>query len=338
MKNILVFVLGVVLLLGSYSCSTDLDINAPYEEITVVYGLLNLSDSIQYIKVNKAYLSENRSAFLDAQEPDSLYHPDALRVQLVPFVNFSSGNAIVCELDTVSKESGVFAGPNQLLYRIPKNTNLNPSATYKLEVIKTSTDEVIASSSTALVGDFNVTNPTVTAKVRLSRGNGIYNIFRLDWVVAENSELYEVEAKFSFIEKNKTSGAEAFKTVTWVITPGVSPTQSAGSTFKLGALDGKNFFETVAKKVQPNNNVDRILLNEMHLDFSVAEEQLATLIETSQPNTAVTQVKPQFSNIEGGVGIFSSRLTKRETRDMDDATINELISGEITGNLGFKKQ
>ena len=36
------------------ACKTDFDINAPWKESAIVYGILNQNDTIHYIKVNKA--------------------------------------------------------------------------------------------------------------------------------------------------------------------------------------------------------------------------------------------------------------------------------------------
>ena len=38
------------------SCSTDFDLNAPYETIPVVYGLLDQSKDTQFVKINRSFL------------------------------------------------------------------------------------------------------------------------------------------------------------------------------------------------------------------------------------------------------------------------------------------
>jgi hypothetical protein len=58
-------------------CSSELDINAPYKDITIVYGLLDSRDPIQFIKVNKAFLGEG-DAYVFAQIPDSNEWGDAV--------------------------------------------------------------------------------------------------------------------------------------------------------------------------------------------------------------------------------------------------------------------
>src|SRR5579871_1777569 len=57
------------------SCSTTFNSAAPYKNITIVYGLLSLSDTATYIKIEKAYLDQNGNALVEAQNPDSIYYP-----------------------------------------------------------------------------------------------------------------------------------------------------------------------------------------------------------------------------------------------------------------------
>ncbi|MFN3874859.1 MAG: hypothetical protein ACK4L7_02980, partial [Flavobacteriales bacterium] len=46
-------------LLGA--CSTELDVNEPYKDISIVYGLLNQRDSLHFVKINKAFLGEGNA-------------------------------------------------------------------------------------------------------------------------------------------------------------------------------------------------------------------------------------------------------------------------------------
>ena len=48
--------LATILGLFVASCKKDLNINDEWKEITVVYGLLNVNDSIHYVKITKAFL------------------------------------------------------------------------------------------------------------------------------------------------------------------------------------------------------------------------------------------------------------------------------------------
>src|SRR5678815_3303460 len=65
-------------------CSTDLDPNADYKEVMVIYSILNQTDTVHYAKVNKAFLNTNSNALtIAATSPDSItYAADVLDVKL----------------------------------------------------------------------------------------------------------------------------------------------------------------------------------------------------------------------------------------------------------------
>ena len=69
-----------------YSCETDFDVTSDWEDIAIVYGLLDPTDTAQYIKINKAFLDKSVSALVIAQNPDSLYYKNIV-VQLQQFQN-----------------------------------------------------------------------------------------------------------------------------------------------------------------------------------------------------------------------------------------------------------
>ena len=60
------------------SCETDFNVNADWQEVTVVYGLLDQNEDKQYIRINKAFLG-NADAFIMASVADSInYNPNNL--------------------------------------------------------------------------------------------------------------------------------------------------------------------------------------------------------------------------------------------------------------------
>ena len=117
MKKRIIFILGFYGIFSS--CSTDFEINAPYKETIVVYGLLNTLDTAQFIRISKAYLGEG-NALVMAQEPDSINYADILDVKME---RWQSENGPVLETfslqrtDTIPKDEGIFAAPYQVYYR-----------------------------------------------------------------------------------------------------------------------------------------------------------------------------------------------------------------------------
>lgn len=70
--------------------------------------------------------------------------------------------------------------------------------------------------------------------------------------------------------------------------------------------------------------------------FIVAGDDLNTYIEVSQPSNSIIQEKPSFTNIENGIGLFSSRFVQVvDSINLSQRTIDELRSNPLTKDLGF---
>ena len=79
MKKLLLLLPVLALILSQ--CSNDFDVTADWKEIPVVYAFLNPKDSAHYIRVEKAFLDPETSAYTIADIADSLYYPaDAIAV------------------------------------------------------------------------------------------------------------------------------------------------------------------------------------------------------------------------------------------------------------------
>ena len=62
-----------------FSCTTDVDLTAPYEDITIIYGLLDQTRDIHYVKINKAFLGDEPLEEMAAIR-DSIEYDDGLIV------------------------------------------------------------------------------------------------------------------------------------------------------------------------------------------------------------------------------------------------------------------
>ena len=79
MTKSLVYILLVCVI--AVSCKTDIDISADWENIPVVYSILDPSDTIHYVRITRVF-SGNESAYVMAMQPDSLVYKDTLDVKI----------------------------------------------------------------------------------------------------------------------------------------------------------------------------------------------------------------------------------------------------------------
>ena len=71
MKKIFLFIAVVTGGIFYSFCSNDIDLTSEWKDIPVVYGLLSKSDTANYIRVEKAFIDNEKSALDLAQIPDS---------------------------------------------------------------------------------------------------------------------------------------------------------------------------------------------------------------------------------------------------------------------------
>lgn len=127
-RTSLTFWVAILGVLGIFSCKTDIDIYAPPQDIWVVYGVLNLTDSIQYIRVSKAFQVEG-DALAFAAETDLTVNN--LHVELAG----PDGIIQATQIDTVLRDSGLFF-PGQSIYqlRTDRGNQLRSNEVYELSI------------------------------------------------------------------------------------------------------------------------------------------------------------------------------------------------------------
>ncbi len=312
------------------SCNNEININAPYKETTIVYGLLNVSDSVQYIKVNKAFLSE-QSVFEVAKIKDSLYHPYKIEVILTQVLNGVVLDRIALDTVSVKREEGTFAGPNQLVYRTKSGYKLNPLSEYFLEIKRFDKNEIIAKGKTNVLGKFLLTNPPAQIAFYQSPD---YKTIQLNWANPKGAVSYTIETYFKYTEVNKVTKEEVLKTIKWINVQGYRPT-IAQASFGINALA---FYNVISSQVKPNPDVIRKVEPELEFRMYVASTSFDEFLRLNNQSFGFNTTINNYSNVEGAVGVFSSRLTNSFFISLNNASIEQLIDGPITGNLGFQKK
>jgi hypothetical protein len=317
MKKIFI-ILSVFVVLFT-ACETDFDVNAEWQETTVVYGLLDASTDTQYIKINKAYLGEG-DAMMMALYSDSInFNTDDLEVKLHKLRFGDTLMSITLDTTLIDKEDGLFAVDDNVIYRaiVPTNFLLNNNS-YAVTIKNLNSGNEV-NSDTEVISDFNFTtfNPSFNF--------GFYNSELADslkflsktikWEYFKNGEIYQLDVRFSYLENSDTN------TLVWS-----QPLETTSSGNSMSSkLDGVKFFNFLSQNLSENNTVVRKFL---HLDLvmTVGTEDLNTYIKVNEPITGIVQQRPQFTNINNGIGIFSSRYTHTEKEiGLTNRTKNYLI-------------
>lgn len=315
------------------TCSTDFDINADWKDIAVVYGLLDPTAPTQYVKLNKAFLGD-ADAYMMAQEPDSLFYPEA-EVFLEPLndtahVYDNYGNVVrykLQETTAIQKDPGIFAFDYNKIYYT--NEDINGYDSYGL-LIKIPGKENI-SSTTTLVTDLSVTKPTSWDKVSFATSTG-YLPYRVEWNANDVAEIYNLTLRFYYREELYT-GELSTHYIDWA-----QPSKRKFGTEKELQLEisGEAFYQFVASTIAPG--IEGTKRKALYIDFmfTLAGKELASYIDVNGPSEGIIQERPTFTNINNGIGVFSSLFTKTvPSVELTSLTVDMLSCGEITSHLRF---
>lgn len=320
--------LGLLLMLNFTlsACDNEVDINADWKEILVVYGLLDPLDSVQYIKINKAFLNENQNALKVAQNPDSLFIKEA-RVTLL---HINSGKIIILErVDETRKEPGIFAQTPNYLYKTTEPILENEP--YKLSVESALTGQRIQAVTWTLrpariEAPFKSSNPIFSLGAKF---------IVISYVPGRNSYAYDIKMRVNIDEFNRAdTGFLRTRALTWnVITNYVVPRNTTAAV--LHQIERESFMQFLASSLDTSKTIVRRFKN-ISVQYYGGSQNLIDYISVNEPSIGIVQKTAEYSNIEGGMGLFGSRCRQEiGTSNFEPASVGILQNSKITASLNF---
>lgn len=329
MKKIL---FAVLLSSFIYSCSTDFDINAGWEDITVVYCLLNQNDSVHYVKINKAFLG-NGNALTMAANADSCTYGNNLEVTMEEWIDNVWKRTLYFDTTTIyNKEQGVFYYPKQVVYKCNAYLDtLDQNALYKLN-IKNKKNGKLIYSQTPLVHTFSIIKPA-SGQTAVFHSTNAYPV---KWYSGVNGKLYQVLIRFNYWEKDINTGDSTKLSVDWIL-GSFNSVGIQGNEEMTTSYSGDAFFRYLSDQIPNKPDVIRHLaVPNVDFIFTVAADEFYTYMEVNKPTSGIVQEKPEYTNISNGIGIFSARYEIDVKLPMHPTSIDSLYNGHYTKYLNFQ--
>ena len=197
------------------SCDNELDVVEDFKDIPVVYGFISLSDTAQYIRVERAFIDQSTSGLELAQIPDSLYYSNAK----VTLEHAKTGTQyemtrVDGNLEGYVRDEGVFAQSPNYLYKL-RNADINLIAEdeYKFILNRGEGFDVIE-TTTVLIGESDLRVPNVKTGSPISFNSIAFT--KLTWSGSPAAKIYNVNFDFNYQER-EASSSNVFekKSVTW---------------------------------------------------------------------------------------------------------------------------
>lgn len=310
------------------SCSKDFNSNAPYRDATIVYGILNAGDEIQYVKIYKGFLTDE-NAYDVAQIYDSLYYFDKITVDMEEYSNGRKINTWRLDTTTAIPRdlNGDLSAPKQLLYVV--NHPISSANTYKLVITNKETGRVVT-AETSVVGETRITSPA-TQSVDCSHVSN--NAIKFQ--PADNAAAYFIIQYFNYIEKNKTTGVTVQKSLRRNITP--SPISQ--TTFQYNPY---GLYEFLCANIEVDNTVDRYLLLDscVCLEVWAINDTYYNYVRTSTITSSVVMDHLVYTNVECEddnlvAGFLGSRRCARSAYRLNDNSQELIVTGINSRKFNF---
>lgn len=317
-KLFILSVLSVLISLTISSCNDKLDLIGDFEETAIVYGLLDKSDTVHYVKITRAFISPNTSSLVTAMNPDSSYF-NAVDARVEERIDgtltrtFYLNDTIISGKDT----NGVFYAPDQKLYVFYTN-----SAAPLISGYETGQNVEYKFIANINNGEFTVTGVTeVVGGVSAPQFNSLYYSYsfiksnQIDYktlaINLENVGNSSIVNATLDIDFEEYIGANyTVKTLNWRIGEAeVSP----GTSYNFSAY-GKTFFDQMKAACTDDPNIDKRRMQGITLHITAGSNDLYSYMLVNKPSSSIAQNKPDFTNLSTSddrkvIGIFASRYT-----------------------------
>ncbi len=299
------------------ACSTDVELYADYKDIPVVYGLIDATQDTNFVRINRAFSSSNDHP-INATEvaliADSCNYPGKFDAQIVEykagFGNHFIPTGRVFVLDTITihhKDTGIFYAPHQKVYYTTEPFNVNTASTrYKYQLVVNKGNDTIT-SETGLVGgeDFRILTFQTTFISDPTDAVG-----KIAFKPADNAAFYDVKMFFNYREKH--GATEVLKQVKWDFgTKSINQLTYEDGTYVV-TYSMNSLFNLLEEAIGGDTLAVTRYFDEEPFEIMIAAggEELYNYIQINSQAGGLSQTIPDYTNIRGGYGVFSSRIHK----------------------------
>lgn len=319
------------------SCENEVDVNAEWKDVPVVFGLLDPDSLTQYIRVSRVFLGEG-DALQYAQIPDSLYYnPEDIEVKVTETINGNITRTWILDDTTgIAKDTnGIFAAPEQVVYyfKVNPSQKLNINGEYSLTITNAKTGNVLK-GQTLIVQKVSMQTPSNFAQqVNIIPRQTSY----VKWLSSVNGKIYEVILNFIYREQIPGS-TELIRKVVPVNFGRIYSADDQGGEELSREIDPLSFYQILVASIPASTTENPRIRYADSLEYiiNVGDEDLFTYINVNQPSNTVAQERPQFNNVENGLGLFASRTTFNRKIILGQTTTDSLKNNPLTIPLNFQ--
>lgn len=333
MKNMFFLCMATCLLLAA--CSTEVDLSADYKPTTLVYSLLDPVADTQWVKINKTFVGDGNNLDYALIRDSSEYDFDDF-VATIEELDVNENVVATWQLDSLTihdKEiNGIFYSPHQTVYYIETPGGLNQEHEYKLNIDFKIKNDVDAQTDVVKVEDVQMISPQQNSGANLILAQSVgtdsfeFKTYTIRFIPVESAPFYEVVVRFYYEEKlwsdmSHTVLVDSTLKYLDYYVGSFDETNISTSGHILANVSGESFFSFLANNIEANPLITREIgvfnpgaepeagTQCYDVIIHAGGDELNTYFMVNSPVTGIVQERPFYTNIGGGIGLFSSRST-----------------------------
>lgn len=316
MKKI-VHALGfITFVLGLYSCNDKLNIAAPYKNITVVYGLLDMGDTAHYIRIEKAFMDENKSGLDMAKVPDSSFYA-SLSVTMKELTSAGTVNNIysLYRVDLTNegypKDTGAFFATPNYAYKFTQT--LNPLYQYRLIVKNNATGEIDSAISPVIdnsgpLTSFGIKEWITGSAMRIDFSRTGKYALSFTASIPANVGVSQLILRFRWVDSSVSTHISTAHTADLTIPHTDNTSLSDFSILNTTVYDYLNATLGTPATVDNYRYFDS---SDMIFYVAGTEYEKYSTLNQNQGGITADEIRPIYTNIKGAnvLGLFSTRAS-----------------------------
>lgn len=355
MRKLILPALAAISLFAT-GCSEDFDVAAPYKNITIVYGLLNHADSVHYVRIQKAFMDQDKSAIDMAKVADSSYYPDGVLEVMIKEIK-SDGTImpnpgmlpkVNMADEGVIKEPGTFFQSPNYAYKYVKKLDKNNK--YRLVIKNTLTGDIDSAETGIIPSDTTNGNFYVIAfgslpnqppfTISFARTMAAGDRYKLAVNIPEPAKALEGVFRFTYWERDNVN-PDAKKVIDFPFATAVVANRNAELSIPNSAF--YDFFQDKLGTAPANtqrflDSFCEIIVYAGSSDFYDYQQ-----ITGAQMNGITSnEIKPIYTNLKGPgntYGLFTSRAIRHGYNlPIAPLTFDSLAANPKTKPTGLQDQ
>lgn len=326
----LFLIIAIVALVFS-SCSNKVDLYSEEGDTTIVYALLDANADTNFFKITKSFIG-NATELGQVYEANN-YKYDEIDVKFIGI--FEGNNKIdTVALDTVSKyiapsNSTFYNDCYQTYYYTTKK--LKEGQEYELRIL-IKADNTTVSVKSETINSFSFKKPTAIQYMAFKdivkqtvewKGDDASMFFQ------STAAYFEVNAYFNFWERQPGQGI-THKSIKWALGANTAEnlyTTSNNTAYYSMTYSPMSLFGLLENDEYLNNNSPAGVhrwFDKFEIRITAIGDVLYNYYLITNSTSAIQDV-PNYTNVENGMGIMSSRVTKSRQNEIHPLSKNKII-------------